>query len=56
MVNNIFAVVDGGGFSHFLLYMYFAEILVMSFNNCLTLRVVWDPDGMGYIPSLEEFF
>ena len=41
-----FAVVDGGDFSPFLFYKDLFEILVMSFNNHLTLRVVWDPGGM----------
>ena len=42
-----FAVVDGGGFLPFLFYKDLFEILVMPFNNRLTLRVVWDPGGMG---------
>ena len=29
---------------------------MISFDNCLTLRVVWDPSGIGNIPSLEELF
>lgn len=51
-----FAVVDGGDFSPFLFYKDLFEILMMSFDNCLTLSVVWDPSGMGYILSLEDFF
>ena len=51
-----FVVVDGGDFSPLLFYKDIFEILVMSFNNHLTHRVLWDPSGMGYIPSLEEFF
>ena len=35
-----FAVVDGGDF--FLFYKDLFKILVMSFDNHLTLRVVWD--------------
>ena len=47
---------DGGNFFHFLFYEDLFELLVMFFDNCLTLRVVWDPGRMGYILSLEEFF
>ena len=50
------AVVDGGDFFPFLFNKDLFEMLVMSFDNRLTLRVVWDPGGMGYISSLEEFF
>ena len=51
-----FAIVDGGDFPPFLFYKNLFEILVMSLDNHLTLRIVWNSGGMGYIPSLEEFF
>ena len=44
-----------GNFSPLLFYKDLFQILVMSFNNRLTLMVVWDPDIMGYISPLDEF-